>query len=243
MKKALIIVLAICFVGGAANLAGATSVSSPLVAYTTSTGKEPVFIDTTMVEIDGKTAYAVSNYTNQTSDYAISLDALLIPEPSISFGISASNFTANPIIFTFFFATPVTIGGVPTLTAASIVGGLTDTTGDGVGVAPAAAAVLQVNYVDYQNSNSTPTIGVGDLVQFGPGAPGSFYAYGPFSAGPAAGPTGPWDTFSTVLSFALTGNGDIAALTGYCAVTPVPLPGTLLLLGSGLLFLVNRRRS
>jgi hypothetical protein len=78
---------------------------------------------------------------------------------------------------------------------------------------------------------------VGDALTSGPPADAYPYTSVPFSALNIAGPHA---AFGEIVAFTLTGFGDVASLTGYCAIAPaVPLPGTLLFLGSGLLGLVG----
>jgi hypothetical protein len=160
-------------------------------------------------------------------------------DPVISYGIAVVDFGA-PSVFGFLFSIPVGPGdlpAMPTVVNSSIVGGLTDFTGNGVTIT-AINPHVQDNYLE----GVAFTWSVGDSASFGPGAPGSLYTYGPFAFGPAAGPAGPYTgNFVTTANFSLSGGGDIAALTGFCSIDPIPLPPTLLLLGSGLLGLAGFR--
>jgi hypothetical protein len=66
-----------------------------------------------------------------------------------------------------------------------------------------------------------------------------------FIAGPPQ--SGPWDNLQVLTAFALSGDGDTAALSGVARVETLspqaPEPGILLLLGAGLSALVLRRRA
>jgi hypothetical protein len=165
-------------------------------------------------------------------------------DPAIAYGLAVVDFGA-PSLFSFTFSIPVNAGelpALPTVINSSIVGGLTDFSGDGVSITAAnPSGFVQDNYLQ-----GVPfTWSVGSSASFGPGSPGANYAYGPYSFGPSAGPSGPYTGFfTTTATFSLSGGGDIAALTGYCSINPapVPLPPSALFLGSGLLGLVGWRR-
>jgi hypothetical protein len=165
-------------------------------------------------------------------------------DPLISYGLAVNDFGA-PSSFAFSFSISVIAGelpAMPTVVNSSIVGGLTDYTGDGVSI----TAINPTGLVQNNNLQGVAfTWSVGPSVSFGPGGQGSLYAYGPYIFGPSAGPSGPYvGTFTTNVEFSLSGGSDIAVLTGSCSINPapIPLPPTVLLLGSGLLGLVGFRR-
>jgi len=164
----------------------------------------------------------------ETPGFSITISGNLDSDPSISYAIGVTDFGA-PSIFGFLFGTPIVPTGPATTVTASIVGGLTDFTGDGVSLSPTAAKV-QTSSVGFP---ITPMgVDVGDPAVHGPGAPGALYPYGSFADGPDPGPSGMWTFLSTSSTFSLTGGGDSAALTGFASVVTATVPdGGIGLLG------------
>jgi hypothetical protein len=160
-------------------------------------------------------------------------------DPAIAYGIAVVDFGA-PSTFGFTFSIPIVLPAMPTIINSSLVGGLTDFTGDGVKISPVApATLLQDNFL---SELPAFTWSVGEEVSYGSGAAGALYPYGPYDFGLASGPLGPFGGFfTTTLNFAFSGGGDVAALTGYCEITPAPVPPSMLLFGGGLLGLVGLR--
>jgi hypothetical protein len=176
----------------------------------------------------------------------VQISGLVDADPAITYGLAVVDFGA-PSTFAFSFAIPIVLPAQPTTVESSIVGGLTDFTGDGVALTLTAlfnpSGYVQDNFL----TGVSGTWSVGNPVSFGPGPAGSLYAYGPFAFGPAAGPNlaVPFNNFfTTSVAFGLSGGGDVAALTGFCRIDPttVPVPPSLVLLGSGLLGLLGLRR-
>jgi hypothetical protein len=166
-------------------------------------------------------------------------------DPFISYGLSATNFTPAPILFALVIpAFPV--GPFPAVNVtASISGGLTDATGDGVTIAPFFVEPISGLPLIQINATNAYSWGVGGAFSAGPaGAYG--YAGLPLSFA-ANNVAGPHALFGEVVGFTLSGLFDVASLTGYCSVNPVPLPGAVWLLGSGLMGLaglgLRRRKS
>jgi hypothetical protein len=199
------------------------------------------------VTVDGQ-AYnltGVGNVLPETtvgdeSTGTVKISGIANADPSIAFGITVVDFGA-PSQFGFSFSIPNNLAASPATTVrSSLVGGLTDFTGNSVSISPVNSATLMDNFL-----NDLPAFvwSVGPGLSGGQGDPGALYAYGPYTFGPAPGPANPPLTgfFTTTLNFTLSGDGDIAALTGFCDISPAPVPATLLLLGSGLLGLASLR--
>ncbi|MBX9585029.1 MAG: PEP-CTERM sorting domain-containing protein [Gemmataceae bacterium] len=191
---------------------------------------------------DGKT-FIIPEQTFETGEGSLTVDGTFNPDPAFAYGLVAVDVGA-PSLFAFFFGGPIVPTGPGTIVAASIVGGLTDFTGDGVSLTPTAANT-QVN--DLAPPLTNAGVDVGGPFAAGAGPPGSFYAYGPFAEGPQAGPAGTFTSMFVTTSFTLSGGEDIAVLTGFFSVdsAAVPEPASLALAGLGVAGLVGwtRRRA
>jgi hypothetical protein len=181
------------------------------------------------------------------------LNGTLDPDPSIAYGIAVTDFGA-PSNFSFVFTTPIVPTAAPTVVDASISGGLTDQTGNGVTISPTLLdldgdGTPEVQIAEVDDGIPTTTnmgVDVGPLQAYPAGPAGANHVY-QFSAGPQAGPGGgPYDTLRVRLAFGLTGGGDIASLTGFAQVNTIPEPSSLLLLGlgaCGVAYTIRRRRA
>ncbi len=199
---------------------------------------------------DAQGRFHLDDYSYTTSEFSIRVhDVLMDPDPSISYAIGVTDFGA-PSSFTFLLSTPILPTGSPNLVNSSIAGGLTDQGGNGVSLTPQGATVQE-------SSVGVPLtslgVGVGSAFAAGAGSAGANYVYGPDALGPVAGPgPGAWTILQTSVAFTLSGDGDLAALTGYTsivegAITPVPEAASGVLLGLGLLgaglAAIRRRRA
>jgi hypothetical protein len=179
-----------------------------------------------------------------TDEFSVELTGFLNPDPSIAYGIAVVDFGA-PSVFGFSFGTPITPVGSPNTVNGSIVGGLTDFSGNGVSMTP-TGAFLQSASVGFPLTSMGVDVGPAFLAPAGP--PGAFHTYGPFAAGPFLGPgPGPWTFLTVSAGFALSGDSDVAALTGFASIdesgtTPVPEPTTLTLVVMGVGTALLRRR-
>lgn len=157
---------------------------------------------------------------------------------AITYGIAVIDSGAASS-FSFSFSMPITLDPGATTIGSSIVGGMTDFTGDGVSVSTTGGFLtLQRSYVSGPLTNLG--VDVGGNQAYGAGTAGSLYTYGPVATGPiAGGDMSAFTTLSVDLDFLASGNGDVIVLTGFTDIV-VPAPATLALLGG--MGLVARRR-
>jgi hypothetical protein len=172
-------------------------------------------------------------------EYSVSITGTLDPDPAIDYGIAVTDLGA-PSNFFFLFNTPIIFGAVPNSVNASIVGGLNDTTGNGVSILPTltdddADTVLELQIAELSTGGPFVNMGVDvGLGQVHPGSgSGAFYTYGSYFDGPQPGPVAAWNALQVRLGFSLTGGGDIAVLTGHAEIVPEP-SSVVLALGGGL---------
>jgi uncharacterized protein (TIGR03382 family) len=192
-----------------------------------------------------------TGWSHETSEYALILSGTLDPDPSISYGISVTDFGA-PSGFGFLFSTPIIFTAVPNLVNSSVAGALNDNTGNGISITPTLAdddgdalAELQIAELSVGGPFTNMGIDVGLANAHGPGLPGAFYTYGPYAEPSQPGPIAAWSTLQIRLGFTLSGGSDIAVLTGRAEiVVPEPSSIMLALVGAvGLAWQVRRRRS
>lgn len=143
--------------------------------------------------------------------------------------------------FSFVFSMPITLDPGATTIVSSIVGGMTDFTGNGVGVSTAGGfPTLQRSWVGAPDTDLG--VDVGGAVSFGAGPSGSLYNYGAFATGPIAGPDlSSYTTLSVGLDFTASGDNDIIVLTGFTDIV-VPAPASMALL-AGVGLIARRRRA
>lgn len=167
-----------------------------------------------------------------------------LPEPrdasaAMAYGIAVTDVGA-PSAFSFSFSMPISLDAGPTSIGSSIVGGMTDVSGDGVSVSPTGGFMtLQRSSVSMPGLNLG--VDVGSAQANGPGTSGALYAYGSYATGPVIGPDlSGYATLQMDLDFMASGNNDVIVLTGFTEITVIPAPASLALLGVG--GLVARRR-
>jgi hypothetical protein len=170
-----------------------------------------------------------SGWTMETSAFRATVSGVMDPDPSIGYGIAVTNFLAVPVAYGFIFATPIVPVGTPNIVTGSVVGGLTDFTGDGIAMTPTGPD-LQVAEVLAPATNMGVDVGPAFSAPATGPPGGAFYPYGSFAEGPIAGPgPGPWTILRTTTSFTLSGSGDTFALTGFASINMIPEPSTVVL--------------
>lgn len=205
--------------------ASAATVVGPIVTFTAGafSTNVPTFLNPAsgmyQIGIDGK------GFHLKEMEFEVNLQGTLDPDPSIAYGAAFTNLTAAPMAFGLSFAMPMVLPPGPNEVKGSIVGGLTDFTGNGVAMLPIFAKVQQ-SYVSTGGPTTSMGVDVGDPLVFGPGPSGSFHSYGPYAAGFIPGPPGAWTMLHLEMHMTLSGDGDIAALTGFTEIRAVPEPAT-----------------
>lgn len=197
----------------------------------------------------GKAVWEIEDFTLRRDGFFITLSGQLNPDPSIAYGLAVTDFGA-PSDFLFVFGVPIVPTGSPNAVDASIVGGVTDLTGDGASITPTPGSSLQIAEVGIPLTSMG--VDVGPAADFDPGPAGSFHVYGPFASGPALGPgPGPWTSLQVTTGFGLSGGGDVLALTGFAQIVEVPLvpevgtmaAGAIVSLGGATLAIRRRNRA
>ncbi len=129
-----------------------------------------------------------------------------------------------PSTFVFTFITPIAATAAPNEVDASLSGALTDASGDGVSLIPSGGSFVQLSSLGDPQTNMGVDIG-GSVSGPATGIANSFSIYGPFDSDLIPGPgPGPWTSLTVVTSFTLSGNDDVAALSGSAEIVQVPTP-------------------
>jgi hypothetical protein len=188
----------------------------------------------------------VDDFGNEVEEYVISREGawecrirgVVDPDPAHDFAASVTDF-GTPSTFSFTVSSPMVPSiGFPNSVNASIVGGLTDLTSNGVSVAPVAPnTALLLSRVGAPLTSMGVDVGA---------AESGVGTYGPYAAGPIPGPgPGPWTTLDTMLAFTLSGGGDTFAYTFHSEIVPEPSSIALAGVGAALLlgYAARRRRA
>jgi len=228
----------VCAVGlGATGLvpgAQATVLSLPAIQVVVGQGDTKETFDFKLSETAN--GWGSDQTLEKAGEWSIRLNGSLDQDPSIAYGIAVVDFGA-PSSFSFLFFTPIVPTGPSVAVNSSLVGTVTDFTGDGVSITPSGSLVQS-------SALSSPAtsmgVDVGPAFSGGPGPAGALYVYGPYSAGPVAGPSGIWTGLSITVEFGLSGGGDTATLSGFAEVVeareiPDSGPGALGLICCGLM--------
>lgn len=210
-----------------------SAVAAPFIGFSVDGARQ-------MVEVpwytDSRGVTRVDSWSYSTSEFVIEIKDVAMAGPSIAYALAVTDFGASSA-FSFLFATPIAPTGSPNVVYGSIVGGLTDYTGDGVSITPLVGSNVQTSSVGFPLTNMGIDVGPG--LSAAPGTPGALHTYGAYSVGTIAGPgPGPWTWMEVTSEFQLSGNGDIAVLTGFSNIeetsAPVPEPASFVLMGGGL---------
>jgi hypothetical protein len=176
---------------------------------------------------------AVQGELFQIPNYEFASDA----DPLVSLALAVLNSSSSAQTFTFTTVVPVAAAGPQLLINGSIAGSLTDLAGDGASLLDAGGSPIYAALID------------GAPVKTLLDAPQSFSTDTSTTIGPASfGPElfgGAASAFIAMqISFTLS-PGDAASFTSVFNVVPVPEPGTLMLLASGVAGIAawGRRRS
>jgi len=199
--------------------------SAPIIWWQVDDGPTHYLHDWTM-NADGRYFF---EFSERTSSYSIQGVVAVDEDPYIAWGLSVMNSDEDPTTFTTGvineFFDPID-GGI---VYASYSGSVTDIGGDGVTLTPTHDKIQR----SWLNGGTSMGVDVGDAYSHGPGVPGASYVAPPDSEGPKHGPDGLWTSMQLEAEFTLS-SMDIATVNGFARISPIPEPGTLLLLGAGL---------
>jgi hypothetical protein len=172
--------------------------------------------------------------------FTIQVNATLDADAVLLFGINAVNLGTNPLSIALSMGLGILPFVEPTVAFSSINGSLNAaqapdgvTLGVGQPGDPDGDGLNEMLVSEFDGGNLGIDVGLASSV------PGLF---APFSSGIVEGPTGLFTFLKSNLAFTITGGGDVADLHGITAVQAVPEPGSLGLLGLGLIAVAKRLR-
>lgn len=165
--------------------------------------------------------------------------AMFDPDPVLLFSASATNNSNSALTYSFSFNTPLSPALTGAINSHAELGvTLTDGLNNGASVQPLIGQGFMLKSYDlYAGGGSvSKNVDVGTLFSIGSGTAYNFY-----TADSTLFCAQSCTTMSSVLSFTLTGK-DAVGFSGKVEQMPVPVPGALLLLSSGLFGLLGWRR-
>jgi hypothetical protein len=176
-------------------------------------------------------------------------------DPFMSYAYSISNNTSGALAVSAYFTSPIipAVNGQANTVSARASGILVDATGNGASLtySPGATSFQSfalsslVNAPQGDASFVNAGVDTGAVQAIAAGSPGSVAFINTVESGVTAGPQGVWNTMQMYAHFTLSGSGDIALVTGYGEIIPIPEPSDLAFMLSGLVVtasMMTRRR-
>lgn len=234
MKKIKILGLALCLVLSLALSVSASTVEPTAIGNIVVGDLENPLLKADIWATHSAKGWDIFQQSWSQTGFIASISGHVDLDPAIFFSHSASNLGAAPLAITFNIGPFFGVGfAAPANLAASNGVSLTDSNANGlVSIAPNANPLIQTNFTETNTWGVNPGFAAGVV-------PG-FTATSPAFAFVGVGPGTNFDFLETV-SYILS-PGDDLGMTGSCFYSAVPVPPSVLLLGSGLLVLLRRRR-
>jgi len=176
-------------------------------------------------------------------------------DPFMTYSYSVSNNTSGALAVSAYFTSAIipAVNGQANTVSARASGILVDATGNGAALtySPSTTSFQSfalsslVNAPQGDASFVNAGVDVGAQASIAAGTPGSVAFINTVDSGVITGPLGVWNTMQMYTHFTLSGSGDIALVTGYGEINPVPEPSDLAFMLSGLVVtasMMARRR-